>query len=90
MSCTLRFNHAGWDVMTDSWTAGTYHGKQTEVHYVWNSGDKSAASVTLPLPFNTFAAYVEECQKSNVTADLRGENLKKVAQNYEALGRRPT
>lgn len=91
MSCTIRFNHNGWEVMTDRWTAGTDNEKRTQVRYTWHGGDCHDTVADLKVSFNAFADYVDSCGRANRVADLRDEKLAGIEQHYKkgqaALGR---
>lgn len=91
MTCTLRFRDDGRDVLTSAWTARSIKGndKETDVRYNWGAPTLSFFSsataledVVLRLPFNSFAAYVDDCKKRGETADLRDENIPKVIRDY--------
>ena len=91
MSCTLYFNDRGWDVMTTAWTAGSKNGKDTDIRYTWGAdgvsffdNSVSTAQYKIALPFNSFARYVQDCQKTGEVADLREANIPHLARKYSA------
>ncbi|GEM_PF-3081148 len=82
MSTTILFNDCGWDVMSNSWTAGSKGGESTDLYYLWGSSDSNACWTSLEIPLKTFFNYVADCQSGNRIADLREENLESIKRQY--------
>ncbi|MCD8493907.1 MAG: hypothetical protein LRY36_02430 [Alphaproteobacteria bacterium] len=85
MSCLLRFEHIGWDVLTSAWSVAAKNNNQntTELVYSWGlGGNVSLARTTLDIPFNTFFNYIAACEEKNKIADLTEKNIPRIIAEY--------